>query len=232
MYEPTLLKHVCITGCTRGLGRALAEWFLDAEWTVSGLGRDADAIGALQSAAPEGRGYFQSLDVTDDAAVADFAKALAAAFGPPDLLLNNAGTINANAPLWEVPAEAFSRVVEVNLLGVANCLRHFAPLMIGRGSGVMLNLSSGWGRSTSSGVAPYCATKWAIEGLSQAMAQELPPGVAVAALNPGIIDTEMLRRCFGQAAASYPSPRDWAQRAGPYLARLDATCNGAPLTAP
>jgi len=96
----------------------------------------------------------------------------------------------------------------------------------------MINLSSGWGRSTSSDVAPYCATKWGVEGLSQAMAQELPHGVAVAAMNPGIVDTDMLRSCFGEGAASFSDAVAWAQTAGPYLASLDASVNGRQLTAP
>ena len=96
----------------------------------------------------------------------------------------------------------------------------------------MINLSSGWGRSTSSDVAPYCATKWGVEGLSQAMAQELPRGVAVAAMNPGIIDTDMLRSCFGEGTASFSDANVWAQTAGPYLASLDTSVNGRQLTAP
>jgi NAD(P)-dependent dehydrogenase (short-subunit alcohol dehydrogenase family) len=148
------------------------------------------------------------------------------------LLFNNAGVINANASLWEVPPEEFGKVVDINIKGVYHSLRHFAPLMIARGSGIMINLSSGWGRSTSAEVAPYCATKWAIEGLSQAMAQELPYGVAVAALNPGIIDTDMLRSCFGADTSSFGNATEWAERTGPYLAGLDASINDQSLTAP
>lgn len=222
-------KHVCITGCTKGLGLALVKWFLNNSWKVSGLGRNQDSINSLQSYKS---GYFRVVDVTDDAAVGKFAADLAAHFGAPDLLVNNAGVINANAPLWEVTPEEFGRVVDVNIKGVHHSLRHFAPQMIERGSGIMINLSSGWGRSTSPEVAPYCATKWAVEGLSQAMAQELPSGVAVAAMNPGIIDTDMLRSCFGDGAASFGDATEWAEKAGPFLAGLDASINGKALSAP
>ena len=116
------------------------------------------------------------------------------------MLLNNAGLINRNAPLWEVRAQEFSDVIDVNLKGVANVIRHFVPAMIKRRSGVIVNFSSGWGRSTDAEVAPYCATKWAIEGLTQALAQELPPGMAAVPFNPGIINTAMLRSCFGGSA--------------------------------
>ena len=95
-----------------------------------------------------------------------------------------------------------------------------------------MNFSSGWGRSTSPEVAPYCATKWAVEGLSQAVAQETDGRVAIVALNPGIIDTDMLRSTFGDGAAGYPDARRWARRAVPFLARLGLKDNGRSLTAP
>jgi NAD(P)-dependent dehydrogenase (short-subunit alcohol dehydrogenase family) len=81
-------------------------------------------------------------------------------------------------------------------------------------------------------VAPYCASKWAIEGLTRALAQELPPGLAAVPLNPGVIDTDMLRSCFGQEAAEYPSAEEWAERAAPFLLGLGPDDNGKPLTAP
>jgi NAD(P)-dependent dehydrogenase (short-subunit alcohol dehydrogenase family) len=104
--------------------------------------------------------------------------------------------------------------------------------MIQCGRGIVVNFSSGWGRSTSPEVAPYCATKWGIEGLTAALAQELPSGLAAVALNPGIIDTRMLRSCMGDSAGSYPTPERWAQVAVPYLASLDVRQNGKALTVP
>src|SRR4029079_2615042 len=92
--------------------------------------------------------------------------------------------INRSAPLWELSAEEFDQVTNVNINGVVNVIRHFAPAMIRRGSGVIANFSSGWGHSTSPEVAPYCATKFAIEGLTQALAQDLPKGMAAVRLNP------------------------------------------------
>lgn len=213
-------KVVVITGTTRGLGRAMAEEFARTGHRVIGCGR---------SHAPNSE-EFEVLDVTDDAAVAVWARKIVEAHGAPDLLLNNAAIINRNARLWEVPAQDFSRVIDVNIKGVANLIRHFTPAMVARRSGVIVNFSSGWGRSTDAEVAPYCATKWAIEGLTQALAQELPAGMAAVPLNPGIIDTEMLRSCFGGSASSYPSPEEWAQRAVPFLLKLGPKDNGKPLT--
>ncbi len=224
-------KHVMITGVTRGLGRAMACKFASLGWQVSGCGRDESAIDEL-TATVEGDHYFAAADLQSNDAAKQFVSQSVAAIGVPDLLLNNAGLINRNAPLWEVPAEEFSAVVDVNIKGVASMIRHCVPLMIEHGSGVIVNFSSGWGRSTSPEVAPYCATKWAIEGLNGALAQELPAGLAAVALNPGIIDTDILQSCFGPAAASYHSADEWAETAVPFLAELDARCNGRQMTAP
>ena len=91
--------------------------------------------------------------------------------------------------------------------------------MVKRGSGVIVNLSSGWGRITSPEVAPYCATKYAIEGLTLALAQELPEGMAAVPLNPGVIDTDMLRQAWSNGASRYPKAEQWAKKAAPFSAR-------------
>jgi NAD(P)-dependent dehydrogenase (short-subunit alcohol dehydrogenase family) len=225
------MKQVVITGVSRGLGRAMAIDFAAAGWSVSGCATDAAALQSLsQELGPSH--FLQPCDVTDPATVKNFAAAVTQRFGAPDLLLNNAATINPNKPLWEVSDDEFSRVIDVNLKGVHNVIRSFLPAMILRGKGVVVNFSSGWGRSTSPEVAPYCATKWGVEGLTAAMAQELPSGLAAVALNPGIIDTRMLRSCFGEGAGSYPTPDEWAKVAVPYLASLGPRHNGKALTVP
>jgi NAD(P)-dependent dehydrogenase (short-subunit alcohol dehydrogenase family) len=104
--------------------------------------------------------------------------------------------------------------------------------MIARGKGVIINLSSGWGRSTSPHVAPYCASKFAVEGLTQALAQELPPGLAAIPLNPGIIDTDMLRQSWGGDASQYPTAKAWAERAVPFLLNFGRKENGRSLSVP
>ena len=223
-------KHVVITGCTRGLGRAMVDEFANAGWRISGCGRSEVPIAEL--AETHGARHFHVVDVADESQVIAFADAVLSESGPPDLFLNNAAIINRSAPLWEISAEEFSDIIDINIKGVASMIRAFLPAMIGRDSGVIVNFSSGWGRSTSPDVAPYCTTKWAIEGMSSALAQELPSGLACVALNPGIIDTEMLRSCFGGGAASYSKPEQWAKTAVPFLAGLDASDNGQALTAP
>ncbi|MBX3741369.1 MAG: SDR family oxidoreductase [Akkermansiaceae bacterium] len=225
------MKHVLITGCTRGLGLAMARSFAARGWKVSGCGTKADAAARLAEELGDGH-FIRQCDVTSSAEVAAFAQDVMDGPGAPDLLLNNAAVINANAPLWEVPPEEFSRVIDVNLKGIHHVLWAFLPAMTGRGSGVVVNFSSGWGRSTSPEVAPYCCTKWGVEGLTQALSQELPRGMAAVALNPGIIDTEMLQSSFGEDAHDYPDPVTWAKKTVPFLEHLGPQDNGRALTAP
>lgn len=225
------MKHVVITGVSRGLGRAMAIGFAARGWTLSGCGTDAAALRSVGNELGPDH-HVQACDVTDPAAMEAFAAAVTERFGAPDLLLNNAATIHPNKPLWEVSADEFARVIDVNLKGVHLGIRAFLPGMMRRGRGVVVNVSSGWGRSTSPEVAPYCATKWGIEGLTAALAQELPAGLAAVALNPGIIDTRMLRSCFGDAAGDYPTPEEWAKAAVPFLASLGSRHNGKALTVP
>jgi NAD(P)-dependent dehydrogenase (short-subunit alcohol dehydrogenase family) len=224
-------QTILITGVSRGCGRALAEEFIRLGHTILGCGRSHKEIAALQKQYPAPH-HFSVVDVANDPQVAAWAKSVLAAHPAPDLLLNNAALINRNAPLWQVPAAEFSDVIDVNLKGTANVIRHFAPAMIARRSGIIVNFSSGWGRSTDAEVAPYCATKWAIEGLTRSLAQELPAGLAAVALNPGIINTDMLRSCFAGGAASFPTPQQWAKTAAPFLLKITAIDNGKPLTVP
>jgi NAD(P)-dependent dehydrogenase (short-subunit alcohol dehydrogenase family) len=175
---------------------------------------------------------FQVLDVASDEDVTQWSRQVCSTFGPPDLLLNNAALMNPTRPLWQITAAEFDELIDVNIKGVANVIRTFVPPMIERGSGVIVSFSSGWGRSTSPEVAPYCASKWAIEGLTRSLAQELPGGLAAVALNPGIIDTDMLRSCWGTFAGQYPSASTWAQTAVPYLLQIGRKDNGKPLSVP
>lgn len=224
-------KRVVITGCTRGLGRAMVAEFSAAGWIVAGCSRSTEAISRMRGEFPAPH-YFQPANVADEEDVMNFCAEVLERHGAPDLLLNNAALINHVNPIWEVSAREFSDVIDVNIKGTASMIRHLIQPMMQRGSGVIVNFSSGWGRSTAPEVAPYCATKFAVEGLSQAIAQETVGKVAVVALNPGVIDTDMLRTCWADDAGAYPGPQQWAEQAVPFLMKLGTKDNGKALTAP
>lgn len=226
-----MAKLIVITGVSKGLGQAMTEGFIQLGHTVLGCARSVVAVEKFKQefGSPHD---FTALDVANEEQVKAWAKRLLNEYGSPDLLINNAAMINELAPLWEIPSQDFSRLIDVNIKGVANVIRHFVPQMIEKGSGIIVNLSSGWGRSTSPQVSSYCASKWAIEGMTRSLAQELPNGMAAVPLNPGMIHTDMLEICYKEDAASYTSIKDWTEKAVPFLLQLSPSDNGMPLTVP
>ena len=222
-------KVIAITGVARGLGRAMALEFAAQGHRVSGCSRNAERLEGLEAELGDGH-LLSAGDVADDAAMSRWASDTIQQLGAPDFLLNNAAVINPNRVLWELAADEFDPVIDINIKGVANVIRHFVEPMAVDGGGVIVNFSSGWGRSTSPEVAPYCATKWAIEGMTLALAQELPNGMAAVPLNPGVINTDMLRSCFGESANEFPSAEEWAKIAVPYILGFNAQDNGRSMT--
>lgn len=220
---------IVITGVTRGLGRALTEEFIRGGHTVIGCGRSGTEIFDLRMthAAPHD---FSTVDVALDSKVAIWAAKVLENDSPPDLLINNAALMNRLSPLWEQDDREFTKLVDVNIRGVQNVIRHFVPAMVAKKRGVIVNLSSGWGRSVSPEVAPYCMSKWAVEGLTKALAEELPDGMAAVPLNPGTIDTDMLRACWAEGAAGHPKADAWAKIAAPFILSLGPKHNGQSMT--
>ena len=150
----------------------MAERFAVDGWAVAGCGRTEQAIAEMQETLPDPHVFV--LRCCRSFCRGGLLREGARDRRRPDLSADNAAIINANAPLWEVTEEEFARVIDINIKGVHAVIRQFLPPMIKRGSGVIVNFSSGWGRFTSLDERPYCATKWAIEGLTQALSQELP----------------------------------------------------------
>lgn len=222
---------IVLTGCTKGLGRALVEEWVAGGHTVIGCGRNPEAVLDLRFgiAAPS---TFDVLDVAEPTKVALWAERMLTLHGAPDLVVNNAGLLTAPAPLWRQDATAVAKLFQVNLTGVVHVIQGFVPAMIARGAGVVVNLSSGWGRSVSGEFAPYCASKWGVEGLTKALAEELPAPLAAVPVSPGVIDTAMLRQCYADEAAAYPKPAAWAKVAAPFLLQLGRKDNGHSLTVP
>jgi NAD(P)-dependent dehydrogenase (short-subunit alcohol dehydrogenase family) len=221
--------RIVLTGASRGLGRAMTDGFTKLGHTVIGCTRSREMAADLTK--HYGKSHrFDVVDVSNQSQVAKWAKSVLADDGPPDLLINNAAVMGPTTNLWEAPVDEFGETIDINIKGVFYVLREFVPAMIERNKGVIVNFSSGWGRSTSPEVAAYCATKYAIEGLTQALAQELPEEMTAVPLNPGVINTDMLQACFGEEAKDYPSPEQWAVKAVPFILRISRKDNGRSLT--
>jgi NAD(P)-dependent dehydrogenase (short-subunit alcohol dehydrogenase family) len=225
-----LKRRIVLTGATRGLGAAMLEGFIASGAIVHGCGTNSAAVEQLKQAY-SGPHTFHVVDVTDSAQIKHWANSILKD-GTPDLLINNAALINTPAKLWDLPASEWRRMFDVNVLGMVEVLRAFIPAMVAQKKGVIVNFSSAWGRTTSADVSAYCATKFAVEGLTHSLAQELPKGMAAVALNPGVIATDMLAQVFGSGASAYPTPAAWAKRSVPYILGLGARDNGASTDVP
>ena len=224
-------RKIVLTGVSRGLGRAMIEGFVEAGHTVFGCARDEGAIRELAERYPSPH-FFEPVDVSSLEQVRRFAETVLPEAGPPDLLINNAATMNEPAPLWEIAPETFQAMMDVNIVGTFNMIHAFVPAMVATERGIIVNFSSGWGRSPGVQVAPYTATKWAVEGLTRALAKELPDTMAAVPLNPGIINTDMLRTCWKEGAGNFPDAQAWARRAVPYILSITPDESGHPLTVP
>lgn len=224
MSEGAGSRTVLVTGVSRGLGQALAVEFARLGHTVYGCARSRDAVRDLEDRLGDPH-RFASVDVCDAEAVSDWLEAYS---GPslPDLAVMNAGVANRTASLWDVAPAEIRGTVATAVEGVANIVRALVPGMLVRGRGVLVATSSGLGVSAARGMAPYCAAKWALEGLMQALALDLPSGLAAVTFDPGMVDTPMLRGYLGDRARGFESPESWAPEAAAALLSLDARSNG------
>lgn len=180
-----------ITGATRGLGRALAEAVLAEGDAVVATGRDPAALADL--AATHGdRLLALKLDVTKPGEIEPAVAAALARFGAIDILVNNAGYGQLGL-FEEVSAEAARRQFDVNVFGVMDVTRAVLPAMRAAKAGHIFNVTSIAGLRGGPGGGIYCASKHAIEGLSESLAQEVAPfGIKVTLIEPGYFRTDFL----------------------------------------
>uniref|UniRef100_A0A0A0LYI3 NADPH-dependent pterin aldehyde reductase-like n=2 Tax=Cucumis sativus TaxID=3659 RepID=A0A0A0LYI3_CUCSA len=231
-------KKVLITGVSRGLGRALALELATYGHTVIGCSRDQTKLDSLQlqlsKVSPNANHLLLSIDVKCNRSVEEFARTVMENELIPDIIVNNAGVANKRSNMWEIDVQDFDNVIDTNIKGTTNILRHFIPLMIPYNQGIIVNISSDAGRDNIpyKSLAPYCASKWGIEGLSKCIAQELPKGMAIVALDPGIIHTDMLKSWMAgdYLPSQYQTPEHWATKAAPIILNLTTNNNGASLT--
>ena len=193
-------RTAIVTGAGTGIGKAIAETFAAAGAHVVVAGRAAETIVPVARAVG---GTAVVCDVTDLRQVeALFARALQVS-GRLDVLVNNAGQSGPIADIAEVDIAAWRDCVEVNLFGTMHCLRVSARIMAAQGSGSIVNMSSLMGLNGYPARSAYCATKFAVIGLTEAVAREVgPKGVRVNALCPGAVSGELMDRVIARRAAA------------------------------
>lgn len=190
------MGNALVTGTSTGIGLATAITLARAGHTVWAGMRNLDRGGALQETVAKERlpVTVVELDVDSDASVEAVFSKLLADQGRIDVLVNNAG-IGGGGPVELIPLSLFRQIMETNYFGSLRCIKAVLPAMRQRGSGCIVNVTSIAGRFGSALQSAYAGSKWALEGLSEALAQELKPfGVRVAIVEPGVIATPMTMR--------------------------------------
>lgn len=181
------MKHVLITGGSRGIGAATVRAFSAAGYAVSFFYEKCTAQAAL--VAEQTGAAAVRCDVADAQAVQEAVSALA----PVDVLVNNAGIAHYGL-ISQISEAQWDRLFAVNVKGVYHCVNAVLPAMLHRQAGSIVNVASMWGQVGASCEACYSATKGAILALTKALAQELgPSGIRVNAVSPGVILTDMVK---------------------------------------
>jgi NAD(P)-dependent dehydrogenase (short-subunit alcohol dehydrogenase family) len=201
------MAKVIVTGTSKGIGLATALVLARAGHMVFATMRNpAHSPELAATAAKESLPiHISAMDVNSDESVSSGIASILNSAGGVDVLVNNAG-IARSGSTEELPLEDFKAVMETNYFGAIRCAKAVIPGMRERRSGLIVNVTSVAGRVSTSPLGPYAASKFALEGLSEALAQEMKTfGVRVAIVEPGIIDTPMAHEIEEPLPASqYP----------------------------
>ena len=186
-------KTLFITGVSSGFGQALAREALLAGHRVVGTVRSMAAAREFEALDPA-KAHAYVLDVTDTTSIDTLVADVEATFGPVDVLVNNAG-YGHEGVLEESPLEEMRKQFDVNVFGAVAVTKAFLPYFRQRRRGHIINITSMGGFITMPGIAYYCGSKFALEGLSEVMGKELAPfGIAVTAVAPGSFRTDWAGR--------------------------------------
>ncbi|HTX19692.1 MAG TPA: SDR family NAD(P)-dependent oxidoreductase [Bacteroidota bacterium] len=191
-------KVSVISGASRGIGRALAKRFAREGSIVCLCARHTEQLRAvsLEIMAAGGKSIFEQTDVSDELQVREFLSHCAASFGSIDILVNNAGALGPRVPLADYSSQEWNRVLQVNLYGLFYMTKHALPYFNPAG-GSIINVSSSVGKVARANWGAYGVSKFATEGYTQAIAEELRPrNIRVNAVNPGAVATEMRHLAF------------------------------------
>jgi len=213
------MRSVLITGTSKGIGYETALAFARAGYHVHATMRNPSKSPALTEIAMKEKlpVTVTAMDVDNDESVRAGMADIQAQHGPVDVLVNNAG-IECFGSIEELSIDDLRAVMETNYFGVLRCVKAVVPQMRERRSGTIINISSVAGTFCHPPATPYCASKWALEALSEGLACEMKSfGVRVALVEPGIIDTAMARRISTNGNSAYPHA---ARVAGYFTATL------------
>ncbi len=207
------MSLVLITGTSSGIGLATAVAFGRAGHRVHATMRNPDrAPGLAQIAAKEGLPVKVSMMAVDsDSSVHEGIARIVHDSGPIEVLVNNAG-IERTGSIEELPLAEFRAVMETNYFGAIRCIQAVLPTMRTRRSGCIINITSVGGRVATAPFAAYAASKFALESLSEVLAQEMKPfNVRITIVEPSILDTPMARRlALPHTPSPYPQQRRFA----------------------
>jgi len=196
-------KTLLITGVSSGFGRALAQEALAEGHRVIGTVRSEQARREFEALAA-GNAIARILDVTDFDAIDDVVADIEGTVGPVDVLVNNAG-YGHEGILEESPLADMRRQFDVNVFGAVAMMKAVLPYMRARRSGHILNITSMGGHITLPGIAYYCGSKFALEGISESVGKEVKPlGIKVTAVAPGSFRTDWAGRSMVRAPRSIP----------------------------
>jgi NAD(P)-dependent dehydrogenase (short-subunit alcohol dehydrogenase family) len=194
-------KLLLITGVSSGFGRALAQQALADGHRVVGTVRNAQAAQAFAAMCPA-RAHARILDVTQFDAIDGVVADIEANVGAVDVLVNNAG-YGHEGILEESPLSDMRRQFDVNVFGPVAMMKAVLPFMRARRRGHIVNITSMGGHITMPGIAYYCGSKFALEGISDTLAREVEPfGIAVTAIAPGSFRTDWAGRSMQRTARS------------------------------
>lgn len=196
-------KILLITGVSSGFGRALAQEALAAGHKVVGTVRSVEAKREFEALSANDA-FGRVLDVTDFDAIDGIVAEIEATVGPVDVLVNNAG-YGHEGVMEESPLSEMRRQFDVNVFGAVAMMKAVLPFMRARRSGHILNVTSMGGYITMPGISYYCGSKFALEGISEALGKEVKPlGIAVTAVAPGSFRTDWAGRSMTRTSRSIP----------------------------
>ena len=181
-----------VTGVSKGIGLAASLKFIELGYTVIGCARSKDKMMELQAKYPSSS--FSTVDVSNAKEVESWSKQVIDKYGSPDILINNAGLGCNISEIESISIETMDAIIDVNIKGAMYVIKYFMPSMKANKDkpSKIISISSPAGREGMANVSPYCASKWAIEGLMLSIAKEVPEHMTAIAYNPGGIMTEMM----------------------------------------